>query len=389
MMKMIKQMVVVLVKELKCIIRDKKTFIFGIVLPFLWVPVMLLIIDFSMKSSQSQISDNVNIGISSKDNSFYTFCSAQKNITIIDVNDPKSSKIAAYVTLDADIDSKILGGEDFNLNVDYNDSSINSMMSIPIVSYYEGIYRSIINDYRSRFKNKEGLNKFVAIEIPYTLDEQVPNINTSSLYFNMLVPMMLILYCCIGSASTANDLSAGEKERGTLESLLSTGADRTGIIIGKLLATTAMGATSGLCTVLGLCGYLLISSGSQKIHLSVLEMVSLLVIILFTSMFFASVNLAVGVYSRSYKEAQTYLTPMSIICLIPAYFTYTLDASGIGIGYLCVPVLNIICIIKEIFANAVNIYHVSIVVFWLILYVLSAFYITNNMFKKESVVFRI
>jgi sodium transport system permease protein len=388
-MKMIKQMAVVFLKELKCITRDKKTFVFGLVLPLLWVPAILFIIDFSMKSSQNQIFDNVNIGISSKDNSFYTFCSAQKNITIIDVNDPKSSKIAAYVTLDPDIDSKILEGKDFNLNVDYNDSSINSMMSIPIVSYYEGVYRTIVNDYEDEFKNKEELNKFMFIEIPYTLDEQMPNINTSSMYFNMLVPMMLILYCCIGSASTANDLSAGEKERGTLESLLSTGADRTGIIIGKLLATTIMGATSGLCTVLGLCGYLLISSGSQKIRLSILEMILLLVITLFASMFFASVNLAIGVYSRSFKEAQTYLTPMSIICLVPAYFTYTLDVSSIGIGYLCVPVLNIICIIKEIFANAVNIYHVSIVVFWLILYIFSAFYITNNMFKKESGVFRI
>lgn len=386
---MIKQMMVVFLKELKCIIRDKKTFIFGLVLPLLWVPVILFIIDFSMQSSQNQISDNVNIAMSSKENSFYTFCSAQKNITVVDVNDPKSSKIAAYVTLDSDIDSKILKGENFSLNIDYNDSSINSMMSMPIVSYYESVYRSIVNDYRSQFKDKEGLNKFVSIEVPYTLDEQMPSIDTSSLYFNMLVPMMMILYCCIGSASTASDLSAGEKERGTLESLLSTGANRTSIIVGKLLATTAMGVTSGLCTVLGLWGYLLISSGSQKVHLSVLEMMSLLVITLFTSMFFASVNLAIGVYSRSYKEAQTYLTPMSIICLIPAYFTYTLDVSSIGIGHLCVPVLNIICIIKEIFANAVNIYHVLIVVFWLIIYILSAFYVTNNMFKKENVVFRI
>lgn len=284
---MIKQMMVVFLKELKCIIRDKKTFIFGLVLPLLWVPVILFIIDFSMQSSQNQISDNVNIGMSSKNNSFYTFCSSQKNITVVDVNDPKSSKIAAYVTLDDDIDSKILKGENFSLNIDYNDSSINAMMSMPIVSYYEGVYRSIVNDYRSQFKDKEGLNKFVSIEIPYTLDEQMPSIDTSSLYFNMLVPMMMILYCCIGSASTASDLSAGEKERGTLESLLSTGANRTSIIVGKLLATTCMGVTSGLCTVLGLWGYLLISSGSQKVHLSVLEMISLLVITLFTSMFFA------------------------------------------------------------------------------------------------------
>ena len=205
----------------------------------------------------------------------------------------------------------------------------------------------------------------------------------------MLLPMMIIFYCCIGSASTASDLSAGEKERGSLEALLSTGTSRTSIILGKLFATTIMGLISGLCTVLGLSAYLVISSGSQMALISFSGVLALLAVTLFTSMFFASLNLAIGIYSKSSKEAQTYLMPVSILSLIPTYFTYSMDLNSINMQYLCIPIVNVVCIIKEILAGVMNIAHLGIVALWLFVYTLIAFSFANYMFKKESVIFRI
>lgn len=390
---MLKQSIIVFLKELKCIIRDKKTFIFGLLLPLLLVPTMLLIIDFSMNGTQSQVADNVNIAINNKDNSFYEFCKAQEgHITIVEVSDAEqaldSGAISAYVTVDEDIDSKILEHKTFNLNIRYNDASINSMMAMPLLSNYENIFRSIIEIYS--FTTVQDLSSSLAIKVPDSdLPSGGPQIDTSSLYFNMLVPMMLILYCCMGSSGTASELSAGEKERGTLEPLLSTGADRTALIIGKLFATTFMGMMSGLFTVIGLWGYLAISAKSNSVSVSAVGMITLLAVTLFVSMLFASVNLAIGVYAKSYKEAQTYMMPISIICLIPTFFTYTLDAATIGIAHLCVPILNVVCIIKEIFAGAINPLHVTIVLAWLLIYVFAAFGITLRLFKKENIVFRI
>lgn len=390
-MKMFKQSLVVFLKELKGIIRDKKTFIFGLLLPLILVPSMLFIVDFSVKSMQGQVADNVNIAMNNKQNSFYSFCSAQDKLTIIDVKDPQkaldSGEISAYITVEDNIDEKIVKKESYNLDVKYNESSINSLMARTVVSEYEGYYRYLVANYV--FKNTEELNKAIAIKIDLQQDAQGPNINTSSLYFNMLVPMMLILYCCMGSAGTAAELSAGEKEHGTLEPLLSTCADRTGIIIGKLMATTAMGVMSGLFTALGLWGYLIVSASSSSVNVSALGMITLLVITIFVAMFFASVNLTIGVYARSFKEAQTYMMPVSIICLIPTFFTYTMDASKIGIVNLCIPIFNVICIIKEIFAGVINIEHIFIVLAWLIIYISIAFLITSKLFKRESIVFRV
>ena len=392
-MKMFRQAWIVFFKELKCIIRDKKTFIVSLLLPLMLVPTMLTIIDFSMKNMmQNQISGSINIGISHKENSFHDFLVAQGNVNIVDVSNPRqalnSEKIAAYITVSDDIDQKVLKREQFQIDVQYSESSsLSSTMSKTLVDTYKDAYQY----YAPYVENEEDLAILRTIKLQSEADAaaNAGQFDMSSLLFNMLVPLMLIMYCFFGSVGTATELSAGEKEKGTLEPLLSTGANRTSIIIGKLLATTAMGVISGICTVLGLWGYLLISSSSNTLNLSSIEMIVLLLVTFFTAMFFAAINLTIGVYAKSYKEAQTYSLPLSLICIIPTSFTYTLDLSSIGLTHLCVPVLNIVCIIKEIFARALNIGHLSIVLGWLIVYVAIAFFVTSKLFKKESVVFRV
>lgn len=402
---MIKQTMVVFFKEMKDILRDKKTFIVSLILPLLFLPTILFIVDHALGSSKSQSEIRVSIGVNKADNSFYEFCRGVDNVDVFVLADSKSAmesgKIAAYANISDTLDQHIVNKEDTSkdLNVDFNSSSINAMMSIPLATYYKELfsimtsylveekYASSVEELKAMVSNKELLDLFKTV-YPYSSNDGF-NIDTSSLYFNMLVPMMLIFYCCIGSAGTATDLSAGEKERGTLEALLSTGTSRTSIIIGKLFATTVMGMISGLCTVLGLSVYLVASSSSAALNLSFFNLMSLLVVTLFTSMTFAAINLAIGVYSKSAKEAQTYLLPVSMISILPSYFIYTLDVSLIDIRYLCIPIINIVCIIKEVFAGAVNYLHFGIVILWLIVYISIACSIATKMFKKENVVFRI
>lgn len=389
---MFKQAITVFIKEMKCIIRDKKTFLFGLLLPLLLVPTMLFIIDFSVSGMQGKTAENVCVAIDKKDNSFYDFFSVQDAITVLDVKDAQKSldsgEIAAYITVDEDIDKKILDHKSFKLDVKYADSSLNSVMAIPIVKQYESTYKYLAENYT--FVNLEDLRKVAKTKIALSdISQDTPSIDTSSIYFSMLVPMMLILYCCMGSAGTASELSAGEKEHGTMEPLLSTAADRTGIIIGKLFATTAMGVTSGLCTAIGLWGYLIISSGANKSSISALNMILLLIMTVFISMFFASINLLIGVYSKSYKEAQTYMTPISVLTTVPTMFSYTLEASKVSIVDLCIPVYNVICIIKEILAGVFNPLHLLIVFSWITLYTALILFVIIRLFKKENILFRV
>lgn len=402
-MKMFKNAIIVFIKEMKDILRDKKTFLFGLIIPFLLIPTMLFAIDYSMNFFQGGKDNQVYVAINNKENSFYRFCTAHQNIKFVDTDNPQaalnSGRISAYINIQDNIDDDIINKKNIDIDIEFGTSSLGSMLSASAIGYYKELYLALIqyitdNDYaknveelRALAEDKE-LNQNLTEIYPYQGSQDI-GFNTSSLYFNMLVPMMLILYCCIGSSSTASDLSAGEKERGSLEALLSTGASRTSIIVGKLFATTVMGLISGLCTVLGLSTYLMISSDSQMSQVSVADVLALLATTLFTSMFFAAVNLAIGVYSKSSKEAQTYLMPVSIISLIPTYFTYSMDLNSINLKYLCIPIVNVICIIKEILAGVLNFSHLGIVIAWLIVYIAIAFSLTAHMFKKESVIFRI
>ena len=142
-MKMFKQALIVFWKELKCIVRDKKTFIFGLLLPLFLVPSMLFMIDFSMKGMQGKTAENVDVAMDNKDNSLYDFLNAQDVITVVDVDNPQkaldSGVISAYITVSKDVDEKILKKEAFNLEVKYNESSINSVMSMASVAQYESV----------------------------------------------------------------------------------------------------------------------------------------------------------------------------------------------------------------------------------------------------------
>ncbi len=389
---MFRQMIVVFLKEIKSILRDRRTFIFGLLLPLLLVPTMLLIVDFSILGIQDTRARRAVVAMNRKNNSFYNFFSVQDLITVEDVIDVQkaldSGEISAYITVDEDIDQKVINNENFELNIKYGNGSINSVMAIPTIKQYEGAYRHLVGNHN--FNTEEELKN--AIDVKVSLSEflsDIPFVNTSSLYFSMLVPITIILYCCMGSAGTASELSVGEKEHGTLEPLLATCASRTGIILGKLFATTAMGVTSGLCTAIGIWVYLIFSSTAVKNNVSVLSMILLLIMTVFISMFFASINLLIGVYAKSYKEAQTYMMPISILCVIPNMFSYGLEAGKIGVFDLCIPVYNVICIIKEILADAVNGSHLLIVLLWLSVYISLVLSLIIKLFKKESILFRV
>ena len=391
-MTMISNALTVFLKELKCMIRDKKTFWMISLLPFVLIPLMLLTINFSTQNLENNMGKNMTVGISSKDNTFYDFLSVQKALTVLEVTDPQKSlnsgEIVAYITTDNNLDEKFLKKEKFTIDIQYSDSSINSKMAMAVLPQYESTFRYISENYD--FDNINSFKEKISSELDVSDDLGVDiSSDNSMIYFNMLVPVLLVIYCWMGSSTVAAELTAGEKEKGTLEPLLSNGVERTSLIIGKIAATTAMGVISGMSSVLGLGVYLLISSSFGKVGMNVLDLLALLFVAILASVFFSSVNIMLGIYARSSKEAQTYFMPSLLVYLIPTFFTYTLDINQINLPQLCIPVYNIICVIKEIMASSLNIMNLVVVTAWFAVYISLAYFVTIRLFKREDVIFRI
>lgn len=402
---MFKQAVMVFLKEMKCIVRDTRTFIFGLLLPLLLVPGILFAINFSLSSfiPSSPATMSVKMAFSDKNNAFYKFCSAQSGAVITDVKDPKkaisSGEIEVYVSMKPGLDQAIFDSESFKLDdfvkYEYDETAMTSTAARSLISKYENNFEGLVSAAKEEnINNIDELNEFLNVDIDAQIaDEYGDDINLGEninlICFVLLVPTMLVLYCGTSSMGTASELGVGEKERGTLESLLSTGANRVSIVLGKLFATTAMGAMGGFCAVVGLIAYMKFMFWGRPSQVSFFDGICLVLVTLCVSLFFASVNLAISIYSKSYKESQTYSLPFVMFCMAPTFFTYGLSPVDIDFVKLSIPMYNVACVLKEIISKSVNVLHVGIVAGWLIVYSLVAVAIMMRLFKKEDVIFRI
>lgn len=208
--------------------------------------------------------------------------------------------------------------------------------------------------------------------------------------FSMILPMLLTIWSAVGGIPAATDLGAGEKERQTLEPLLTINASRLSIILGKYFAVVVAGIIATLGSLLGFIIASKISPNFLWVGVK-LPIMSIVVIALFCiglTLTFSSLELAVSFYARNFKEAQTYLTPITIIMIIPAYLTMYLDGRAIPKVYFNIPIINVISIIKEALISIYNPVHIGIVLIWMLIYIAVALIVTVKLFNKETVIFR-
>ncbi|GGB51212.1 ABC transporter permease [Deinococcus soli (ex Cha et al. 2016)] len=149
-----------------------------------------------------------------------------------------------------------------------------------------------------------------------------------------LIPMLMMQFILAGALATALDATAGEKERGTLESLLVAPVRRAEVVTGKLLATATTALTSAAFSVIGflLSGLIMrayqsanpgnVATFTQamggQLTLSAVGVLTLLGVAATTALLISSLLILVGIYARSFKEAQTYVAPINLLVVLPA-----------------------------------------------------------------------
>ncbi len=167
----------------------------------------------------------------------------------------------------------------------------------------------------------------------------------------LILPYMLILMCFSGAVYPAIDLGAGEKERGTLETLLICPAERSELVLGKLLVVFLTSlvaallniASLGITLQTGLSGDL-----GSAIQLSVdpTSAAVALALMLPVAAIFAAGLLAISIFAKSFKEAQAYFAPFNILIILPA-FVSAIPGVELNRGLALVPIVNVSLAIKE------------------------------------------
>lgn len=166
--------------------------------------------------------------------------------------------------------------------------------------------------------------------------------------WSTLLPFMLLVWALTGAFYPAIDLCAGEKERGTLETLLSSPAERTEIVWGKLLTIMCFSMATVVLNIvsLGITGLVVSQHLPQSIGLPpAMAPVWLLLALLPVSAFFSALCLALAAFARSTKEGQYYLMPLILITM-PLVILSMSDTVELDLGNSLIPVTGIVLLLR-------------------------------------------
>ncbi len=171
-----------------------------------------------------------------------------------------------------------------------------------------------------------------------------------------LIPMLMMQFILAGALATALDATAGEKERGTLESLLVAPVRRAEVVTGKLIATATTALTSAAFSVMGflLSGLIMrayqarqpggVATFTQamggQLTLSAGGVITLLGVAATTALLISSLIILIGIYARTFKEAQTYVAPINLLVVLPAVMLQFADFLKTGPALYAAPLIG-------------------------------------------------
>ena len=212
----------------------------------------------------------------------------------------------------------------------------------------------------------------------------------SGMILSMFIPLVLAIWTYSSAIQPSIDMTAGERERGTLEALLCLPCTRMELLFGKWLAVATITGVGVLLQIFGLLfaiGYL--ASSSSFIGVPQLSLISIGLIVLSIMLFAIMVvafELALAMRSHSVKEAGSILAPALMLILFPALFTQVINLDGIEGFWFAIPVVNILLALRELLMNRVITEHVLIWGFSSIVYATLAAYYASRQFNREDIV---
>ena len=370
-------------KELRAIIRDKKSLLMMALTPLfipLFVILMAYVYDFMTREGENIYSVGVNYNLSDIENDI----TSQNSLDIIyysNVSDMESAyengEIISYIVK-----------EDNNYTI-YNNSQSEdgSYVGMYITSYLES-YNTYLGQMYLINNNMDP--SLVYSNISYNTVELEGDSIMASQVINMAI-VFTIMAMTLTSIYGATDLTAGEKERGTLETLLTYPIKSSELIIGKFLAIVISCIITLVISIILCVGSLLFVRYNfvilKDITMNInVTTILLMFVILFTYAFFISgLCIAIASQSKSFKEAQSALTPVSLVICIPM-FMQMLDVK-LGSYLALIPILNHSFVLNDIFAGNISAVNIILVVVSSIVYSLILVWVIIKEDKSEKILF--
>lgn len=288
--------------------------------------------------------------------------------------------VDALIILDEGFTNKINNNERPKVEIYYSQVNTNSMEA----------YNKILTTLEL-YKNKVLYDKGIETTI-FNITSTKVNDEKSEVGFLLgsLMPMMLIIMIFASSMGVGADAIAGEKERGTLATLLMTPVSRSEILTGKLISTLILLLLSAASSFIGI---LLTSNSNESLFGNIGELsytfgdyILLLVTLIIVGLFASLLLLIISTLAKNIKEASALATPICIIAMICAILSTYQTVEKNTFEYV-IPIYNTSLIMKDIFTMNLDINNFLIMVISSIVLIVISIIALQKLFKKESVAF--
>lgn len=395
-----KTIITIMKKELARFFGDKRMTFTTIFLPGLMIFVMYTFMGDAM-SSQFSVKDDFVAKVS--------VANLPESIASGSMVDPAQAEALNFKNIDKEkieqakkevteqkIDLCIVFPENFDQDVEkYQIKSGEKAPNVDV--YYNAVSTESQNAYNIVVQMLDGYegtltNKFDFNQTPDEVYDMATKEDTAGSVFSSMLPMLLLIFLFSGCMAVAPESIAGEKERGTIATLLITPAKRGDIAIGKIIALSIIALLSGISSALGTVLSLpkLMGGDESSVNANVYQITDYLLlglIIMATVLVLVAVISIVSAFAKTTKEAQTYITPLMIVVILVGVTAMFGEGAKQEWYYYLIPIYNSVqCMVGTFSFKAVPL-HIVITIVSNLVCTMAGVFVLTRMFNSEKVIF--
>ena len=395
----LKKVKIVYLKEMLDTLRDRRTLISMLLVPILLFPVLMfgmssLVITFAKKAEEKP----ARVTILGKENAPHLSLKLSQNekFTILEEKDYENAiqekRIEAALVFSDNFEQRIENEDTAQAVIYYDMAEIKSDMAVQKIGNLLRDYEDSVVNQRL---NKRKIEKSLLHPVNIKRENVAPKEKMGGLMLSMFFPYIIIILALTGAMYPAIDLTAGEKERGTMETILVSPATRGELALGKffcvmttsvitaVLATLSMGLSVGI----GFAQMNPFTPEEAQLSIKFASIVIILILFLPISALFSSLLLSISLFAKSYKEAQSYITPLMIVVIMPAMISF-MPGVELNLALAFVPIINVSLALKDVLLGTYKIGFIALIFLSTVIYASFSIFITRRLFEKEQVLFR-
>ena len=373
----------ILKKELRELFRDKKSLAMMLVIP-IFIPLLVIGMSALFESQVSKdVSEYNKIGFAYEMTDVEKSIAEEMDIEIINGTEEElkqkydEGEIDLYIT------------KQDNKYVINTDGSDNSTFASSLMETYFNTYKQYL---QQSYLQENNINPDEVLNIITVEENVIEQDNYFANYIKNYAFLFIMMAITVSATYPATDTTAGERERGTLETLLTFPIKSRDIIVGKFLGVIVSSIITGIISLLLAIVSLVVTKNMFSIYEGIDVMFSpttilfAVIVIIAYSFFISGLCIAIASTSKTFKEAQSALTPLTFISFFPGMIAFMMGITTTPILSI-VPFINFTLIFTDINNGTIDLLNIALMVISTIVYIILVFAYIIKQYKSEKVLF--